>query len=96
MSLEIRVIATPGAPDGPCRGSCDHAKCHALRQLAEQRCGHCGVRFGFGTRITGEPALHYRCAQTIAARTGAPTHPINAPHAGHHPDPTTRGHGHSH
>jgi hypothetical protein len=48
--------------------------------MADERCGHCGGRFGFGTRITSEPPLHLRCAQTIAARSGGPaTHPINAP-----------------
>jgi len=65
---------------GPCRGSCNHAKCHTLRALAEDRCHHCGGRFGFGARITGEPPLHLRCAQSVAARDGAPaTHPINDP-----------------
>ncbi|HXN12459.1 MAG TPA: hypothetical protein VN865_05120 [Candidatus Acidoferrales bacterium] len=53
-----------------------------MRALADERCHHCGVRFGFGTRITGEPAMHLRCAQSIAAQSGAPaTHPINDPAA---------------
>jgi hypothetical protein len=78
--MSVVIIPTPGTAGGPCRGSCDHAKCHTLRALADERCHHCGVRFGFGTRITGEPALHLRCAQAIAARNGAPaTHPINDP-----------------
>jgi hypothetical protein len=52
--------------------------------MSEERCVHCGVRFGFGSKITGEPAMHLRCAQTIAARSGAPaTHPINNPAAAH-------------
>jgi hypothetical protein len=54
--------------------------------MADERCHHCGVRLGFGTRITGEPALHLRCAQTIAARSGAPsTHPIHDPASGAQP-----------
>jgi hypothetical protein len=54
--------------------------------MSEERCVHCGGRFGFGAKITGEPPLHLRCAQTIAARSGAPvTHPINDPAAGHQP-----------
>ena len=89
--MSITLIPTPGAPGGPCRGSCDHAKCHALRALADQRCGHCGGRFGFGTKVIGEPAMHYRCAQTLTARSGAAAHPINAPQEGMHPHPTTRG-----
>jgi hypothetical protein len=53
-----------------------------MRAVADERCHHCGVRFGFGTRITGEPPMHLRCAQSIAARSGAPaTHPINDPAA---------------
>jgi len=53
--------------------------------MADERCGHCGIRFGFGTKITGEPAMHLRCAQTIAARGGSPAeHPIHDPAAGHH------------
>jgi hypothetical protein len=54
-----------------------------MRSMADERCHHCGIRFGFGTRITGEPPLHLRCAQSIAARDGAPaTHPIHDPAAG--------------
>jgi hypothetical protein len=50
--------------------------------MADERCAHCGIRFGFGTKVTGEPPLHLRCAQGIAARSGAPaTHPINDPAA---------------
>jgi hypothetical protein len=92
-NMSILIVPTPGTPDGPCRGSCDHRKCHSLRAIAEERCDHCGGRFGFGTKITGEPAMHMRCAQTIAARNGAPAaHPINEPiggghlPAGHHGD----------
>ena len=82
--MSIITIQTPGMPGGPCRGSCYHTKCHALRAMSEERCVHCGVRFGFGAKITGEPSMHLRCAQTIAARSGAPaTHPINDPAAGH-------------
>jgi len=78
--MSVVIIATPGTPGGPCRGSCNHPKCHALRAIAEERCGHCGIRFGFGTKMSGEPPLHLRCAQSIAAANGAPaTHPINAP-----------------
>jgi hypothetical protein len=60
--------------------------------MADERCAHCGNRFGFGAKITGEPAVHLRCAQAIAAKSGAPaTHPINEPAmgqplAGHHGD----------
>ena len=84
------TIATPGTPGGPCRGSCDHPKCHMLRAMADERCHHCGMRFGFGAKITGDPSMHLRCAQDIAARRGAPaTHPINArsaaPATHHHP-----------
>jgi hypothetical protein len=80
--MSVVIVPTPGTTGGPCRGSCDHAKCHALRAVADERCHHCGVRFGFGTRITGEPPMHLRCAQSIAARSGAPaTHPINDPAA---------------
>ena len=82
--MSVSTIPTPGMPGGPCRGSCNHTKCHALRAMSEERCVHCGVRFGFGSKITGEPAMHLRCAQTIAARSGAPaTHPINDPAVGH-------------
>lgn len=92
--MSIVIIHTPGSPEGPCRGSCDHRKCHTLRAIAEERCHHCGGRLGFGTKITGEPAMHLRCAQAIAARDGVPaaTHPINEPTpgsdhaAGHHGD----------
>jgi hypothetical protein len=43
------------------------------------------VRFGFGAKITGEPPMHLRCAQGIAARSGAPaSHPLNAPATDHH------------
>jgi hypothetical protein len=35
--------------------------------------------------------MHYRCAQTLTARSGAAAHPINAPQEGPHPHPTTRG-----
>jgi len=83
--MSIIVIPTPGMTGGPCRGSCDHAKCHTMRAMADEKCHHCGGRFGFGTKITGEPAMHMRCAQSIAARDGAPaTHPIHDPAAGHH------------
>ena len=82
--MSVVIVPTPGTAGGPCRGSCVHAKCHALRAIAEERCHHCGVRFGFGTRITSEPSLHLRCAQSIAARSGASaTHPINDPAAAH-------------
>jgi hypothetical protein len=89
--MSIVTVPAPGMPGGPCRGSCDHAKCHTLRAMAEERCNHCGGRLGFGTRITGEPPQHLRCAQSIAARNGAPaTHPINDPAPGHQP-PDHRG-----
>ena len=82
--MSVVIVPTPGTTGGPCRGSCNHSKCHALRAVADERCHHCGVRFGFGTRITGEPPMHLRCAQSIAARSGAPaTHPINDPAAAH-------------
>jgi hypothetical protein len=82
--MSVVIIATPGTPGGPCRGSCDHAKCHAMRAMADERCHHCGGRFGFGSKITGEPPLHLRCAQSIAARSGAPAeHPIHDPAAAH-------------
>jgi hypothetical protein len=84
--MSVVTIQTPGLPGGPCRGSCDHAKCHTLRAMAEERCGHCGTRFGFGVKMVGDPPLHLRCAQTIAARDGAPAsqHPLNDPATGHH------------
>jgi hypothetical protein len=83
--MSVVTIPTPGIAGGPCRGSCNHTKCHTLRAMADERCGHCGIRFGFGTKITGEPAMHLRCAQTIAARGGSPAeHPIHDPAAGHH------------
>ena len=83
--MSVVIIPTPGMSGGPCRGSCDHAKCHTLRAMADEKCNHCGGRFGFGTKITGEPPLHLRCAQSIAARDGAPaTHPIHDPASGHH------------
>jgi hypothetical protein len=84
--MSVVIIPTPGMAGGPCRGSCIHAKCHTLRALADERCHHCGVRFGFGTKITGEPALHLRCAQAIAAQSGTPaTHPIHDPVPGNQP-----------
>ena len=84
--MSVVTIPTPGMTGGPCRGSCSHPKCHALRAMAEERCQLCGGRFGFGTRITGEPPLHLRCAQTITARNAGPaTHPINDTAAGHQP-----------
>ena len=80
--MSVVIIPTPGTTGGPCRGSCNHTKCHTMRAMADERCGHCGVSFGFGTKITGEPPLHLRCAQSIAARSGAPaTHPIHDPDA---------------
>ena len=83
--MSVVTIPTPGMSGGPCRGSCDHPKCHTLRAMAEERCNHCGGRFGFGTKITGEPPMHLRCAQTVAAKSGAPvTHPINDPAAPQH------------
>ena len=82
--MTLITILTPGVPGGPCRASCNHSKCHTLRAMSEERCDHCGVRFGFGAKIIGEPPMHLKCAQTIAARSGAPaTHPINDPAAGH-------------
>jgi len=90
--MSILIIPTPGTPDGPCRGSCNHQKCHSLRAIADERCPQCSNRLGFGTRITGEPPMHMRCAQSIAARsTGPAAHPIHEPPAaghhlaGHHP-----------
>jgi len=54
--------------------------------MAYERCGHCGSQFGFGAKMTGEPPLHLRCAQYLAARDGAPaSHPLNDPATGHHP-----------
>jgi hypothetical protein len=80
--MSVTIVPTPGMTGGPCRGSCNHAKCHALRAMADERCHHCGARFGFGTKVTGEPPMHLRCAQSIAAQSGAPaTHPINDPAA---------------
>jgi len=82
--MSVVTIPTPGMAGGPCRGSCDHAKCHTMRAMADDKCHHCGGRFGFGTKITGEPAMHMRCAQSIAARDGAPaSHPIHDPAAAH-------------
>jgi len=78
--MSIVIVPTPGTPDGPCRGSCDHRKCHLLREIAHERCAHCGGHLGFGTKITGDPSLHLRCAQAIAARDGAHARdPINEP-----------------
>ena len=70
--MSVTMIPTPGTTGGPCRGSCNHAKCHTMRAMADERCHHCGVRFGFGSKITGEPPLHLRCAQAIAAETARP------------------------
>jgi hypothetical protein len=82
--MSVITIPTPGMPGGPCRGSCDHPKCHTLRAMADDRCHHCNGRFGFGTKITGEPPMHLRCAQQLAARSGAPAeHPIHDPAAAH-------------
>jgi hypothetical protein len=86
--MSIVIVSTPGTSDGPCRGSCDHRKCHLLREIAHERCNHCGGILGFGTKITGEPSMHLRCAQAIAARYGAPARdPINEPIATGHPLP---------
>ena len=82
--MSVVTIPTPGTPGGPCRGSCNHMKCHTLRSMAEDRCHQCNGRFCFGTKITGEPPTHLRCAQAIAASSGAPaTHPINNPAVSH-------------
>jgi hypothetical protein len=83
--MSIVIVPTPGTPEGPCRGACDHRKCHLLREFAHDRCDHCGVILGFGSKITGEPSMHLSCAQSLAARYGAPVrHPINEPiTAGH-------------
>jgi hypothetical protein len=57
-----------------------------MRSMADERCHHCSVRFGFGTKITGEPPMHMRCAQTIAAKSGTPAaHPIHDPATGAQP-----------
>jgi len=37
---------------GPCRGSCDHAKCHTNARDGGRQVHHGGGRFGFGTKIT--------------------------------------------
>ena len=93
--MSVVTIPTPGNTGGPCRGSCDHPKCHTMRAMADERCNHCGIRFGFGSKITGEPPMHLRCAQNIAAQAGTPaTHPIHDP-AGSHPG-TTPHHGDKH
>ena len=83
--MSIVIVPTPGTPDGPCRGSCDHRKCHMLREIAHERCNHCGVILGFGSKITGEPAMHLRCAQAIAQHDPI-SEPIHHAHhaAGHH------------
>ena len=74
--MSILIVPTPGTPEGPCRGSCDHRKCHLLREIAQERCAHCGGHLGFGTKITGDPSMHLRCAQAHD--------PINEPLAGGH------------
>jgi len=81
INMSILIVATPGTPEGPCRGSCDHRKCHLLREIAQERCAHCGGHLGFGTKITGDPSMHLRCAQAIAATAHDPIHaPV---HHGH-------------
>jgi|HubBroStandDraft_1064217.scaffolds.fasta_scaffold994138_1 hypothetical protein len=72
MAEHYTTIPAPGSPGGPCRGSCSHPWCIAARQLADDRCAHCGIRLGFGTKITGEVAVHLRCAQQEAARHHEP------------------------
>jgi hypothetical protein len=63
-----------------------------MRAMADERCNHCGIRFGFGSKITGEPPMHLRCAQNIAAQAGSPaTHPIHDPAGSHPAAPTQRG-----
>jgi hypothetical protein len=82
--MSVVTVPTPGLPGGPCRGSCDHVKCHTLRAMADERCHHCGGRLGFGTKITGEPPMHLRCALGVAARSGtSAAHPMNDPAVGH-------------
>ena len=78
--MSIAIVPTPGTPDGPCRGCCDHRRCHQQREIAYERCNHCGGFLGFGSKITGDPATHLSCAQAVAARYGAPARdPINEP-----------------
>ena len=83
--MSIVIVPTPGTSGGPCRGACDHRRCHLLREIAHEPCDHCGGFLGFGTKITGEPSMHLRCAEGIAATYGAPARdPINEPiTAGH-------------
>jgi hypothetical protein len=71
--MELSTIPTPGMPGGPCRGSCDHQRCHSLRALAFERCPRCFMHLGFGARVTGDPPMHARCARAaqIAAERPA-------------------------
>jgi hypothetical protein len=61
--MELITIPTPGLPGGPCRGSCDHQRCHSMRALAFERCPRCFMHLGFGARVMGEPPMHARCAR---------------------------------
>ncbi|MGH7779296.1 MAG: hypothetical protein ACREQR_05685 [Candidatus Binataceae bacterium] len=63
--MEVLTIATPGEPAGPCRGSCSHRACLSIRQLASQRCPECRTLLGFGSKVTGSPPMHLRCAHRI-------------------------------
>ncbi|MHB8382763.1 MAG: hypothetical protein ACYDC3_10565 [Candidatus Binataceae bacterium] len=71
--MDILTIAAPGEPAGPCRGSCGHAGCLSIRQLAAARCPQCRMLLGFGAKVTGTPPMHLRCARTSGIADGADT-----------------------
>jgi hypothetical protein len=77
-------IPAPGTPHGPCRGSCSHDSCIEKRRLADHRCPVCGIRFGFGTKITGEPPSHLRCVMSETAKHREQESPHHPDHAAHH------------
>jgi hypothetical protein len=73
MSSNAFTIPSPATPEGPCRGSCNHAGCLAAREMAGQRCPVCWTPLGFGAKVIGEPPMHYRCAQQAALKARTST-----------------------
>jgi hypothetical protein len=72
--MNIIRIPSPGTPEGPCRGSCNHPRCCAIRELALVRCAYCRQCVGFGARIVEDPPAHVTCFNAAAAREHAPHH----------------------
>lgn len=69
--MEILTIVSPGETGGPCKGSCSHPACLWIRELALARCPHCLMLLGFGSKVTGTPPMHLRCARTTDAGGGS-------------------------